>query len=38
MVKNTIKTWYLNPILKIWEDELTTRYLKKDFKGWYEDN
>lgn len=35
-MKHNVKTRYYNPILKDWEDELSTPYLKKGFTNWSE--
>ena len=35
-MKYHVKTLYLNPILKVWEDEETTPYLKPSFVNWEE--
>lgn len=35
-MKKPVNTTYYNPILKVWEDEKTTPYLKKGFVSWQE--
>lgn len=33
-MKYVVNTEYYNPVLKVWQSEDETPYLKKDFTGW----